>query len=95
MRNCNSPCILACSSFSVRSACLAIQSRNCFRTSGVNLLRGPRGPAGGRSIRPVRPNVIDIRRAQLSLTRNRPANFLRLPSPCWCASNNLRRKSSE
>ena len=33
--------------------------------------------------------------AQPTLTLNRAARLGRLPSPRWCASNSLRRKSSE
>jgi len=74
---------------------LAIQARSFCCTSGVSLLRGPRGPAGGRSIFPVARSAIDTRLAQLKLTRNRAANCFKLPSPCWCASNSFRLKSSE
>ena len=51
-------------------------------SSGVNLLRRPRGPDGGRAQLPVRRNVADTFLAQPRLTWKRLANTGRLPSFC-------------
>ena len=82
-------------SINVRSGCWLIHPRSCSRTAGVNRLLGPRGPAAGFSIRPVRFRVAEIVFAQLTLTRNRAANSVKLPAFSSYASNSFRRKSSE
>jgi hypothetical protein len=62
-----------------RERALAARKR-CLRW---DQLPGPRGPAGGRSIFPVRRSVADAALAQLTLTRNRAANCSKPPSPSW------------
>ena len=52
------------------SGCSAIHSPTCRRISALNLLRGPRGPDGGRAQLPVRRNVADTFLAQPTLTGN-------------------------
>ena len=71
-----------CISANVKSDWVATSQRRCCCTSGVILLRGPRGPDGGRSIRPVLPNSAEIFFAQPTLTQKRSANSSRLSSPC-------------